>query len=179
MPEPLYRRVLGPDFDRLPPEVRALHQVEAETRTQGACRIERGRGALSRLAGWLFGMPPAGESVPVEVVFQPRGEGELWRRRFGAHRLASFQAPLARRGWLAESFGPGRFLLEAEAGPQGLALLLRGVRVFGLPLPPALWPRIRAGERVEAGRFTFDVEIRLPLGGLLIHYRGHLTPADG
>ena len=107
-------------------------------------------------------MPPAGAAVPVEVVFRPQDGGELWRRRFGRHGLASFQAPLPRPGWLAESFGPGRFLLEVEAGPQGLALRLRGVRLFGLPLPRLLWPRIRAGEGVEAGRFTFDVESACP-----------------
>ena len=62
------------------------------------------------------------------------------------------------------------------ADDAGLALLLRGVRILGLPLPRVLWPRIRAGESVVAGRFVFDVEIRLPLAGLLIHYRGHLEP---
>ena len=84
--------------------------------------------------------------------------------------------PAGRPGWMFESFGPGRFLIELAAGSEGLTLSLRGVRFLGLPLPRPLWPRIRAGERVEEGRFVFDVEIGLPVAGLLIHYSGHLRP---
>lgn len=175
--EPLYRRVLGPDFDRLPAEIRELHDVRGESLARGRCRIRRGGHPLARLTGWLFRMPPAGEDLPVEVAFRPQRGGELWRRSFAGNPLASFQEAAGRPGWIFESFGPGRFLLEVPVDDAGLALLLRGVRILGLPLPRALWPRIRAGESVAAGRFVFDVEIRLPLAGLLVHYRGYLEPA--
>ena len=128
------------------------------------------------LLGRLFGLPPPGENLPVKVRFLPQAGGERWFRRFGTHRLASHQVPAGRPGWMFESFGPGRFLIELAAGSEGLTLSLRGVRFLGLPLPRPLWPQVRAGERVEEGRFVFDVEIGLPVAGLLIHYSGHLRP---
>ncbi len=171
---PCYRLLLGRGFEALPAPIRQLHDVSGETIARGRCRIRRGAHPLSRLIGRLFKLPPPGENLPVKVRFLPQNGGERWFRRFGTHRLASHQMPAGRPGWMFERFGPGRFLIELAAGGEGLTLELRGVRLLGLPLPRALWPRVRAGERVEAGRFVFDVEIGLPVAGLLIHYSGHL-----
>ncbi|MDJ0946115.1 MAG: DUF4166 domain-containing protein [Kiloniellales bacterium] len=173
---PFYRLLLGRGFESLPEPIRQLHDVSDEAVARGRCRIRRGAHPLSRLIGRLFGLPPAGDNLPVKVRFLPQSGGERWYRRFGTHRLASHQVPAGRPGWMFESFGPGRFLIELAAGSEGLTLALRGVRLLGLPLPRPLWPRIRAGERVEEGRFVFDVEIALPVAGLLIHYHGHLRP---
>lgn len=173
---PFYRLLLGRGFESLPAPIRQLHDVSGETIARGRCHVRRGEHPLSRLAGRIFGLPPAGENLPVKVRFLPQAGGERWYRRFGTHRLASYQVPAGRPGWMFESFGPGRFLIELAAGREGLTLSLRGVQFLGLPLPRALWPRVRAGERVEDGRFVFDVEIALPVAGLLIHYHGHLRP---
>ena len=171
---PLYRRILGRDFDRLAPEIQALHDLTAAATASGHCTIVRGRHPLSRLAGWLFAMPPAAAGLPVRVSFEPNGEGETWRRHFGGHRLVSIQRPGPRPGLLVERFGAGSFLVAVAVAGGGLRLELRGVRLLGLPLPRLLWPKVRAGERVEESRFVFDVEIRLPAAGLLVHYHGTL-----
>ena len=171
---PLYRRILGPDFDRLAPEIRALHDATAATTAGGRCTIARGRHPLSRLAGRLFAMPPEAAGLPVRVDFKPRGEGEIWQRHFGGHRLVSVQRPGPQPGLLVERFGVGSFLVAVSVDGGSLRLDLRGVRLLGLPLPRFLWPRVRAGERVEKGSFVFDVEIRLPAAGLLVHYCGTL-----
>lgn len=175
--QPLYRRVLGRDFETLPPEVRALHDLRAAARATGFCDIERGRHWLSRLVGRVFAMPPAGTGVPVTVTFVPDGTAEAWRRDFGGAVLRSRQeycpdAP----GHLVERFGVLACRLQVAASDTGLDLLLRGVRFLGVPVPRPLWPRIAAGERVRAGLFHFDVAIKLPLAGLLIRYRGGLRP---
>lgn len=176
---PFYRLLLGRGFESLPVQIREIHDVSRETIARGRCRIRRGDHPLSRLVGRLFRLPPAGDNLPVKVRFLPQAGGERWFRRFGTHRLASHQVPAGRPGWMFERFGPGRFLIELAAGREGLTLSLRGVSFFGLPLPRSLWPEIRAGESVEAGLFVFDVEIGLPLAGLLIHYRGHLWLEGG
>ena len=56
-----------------------------------------------------------------------------------------------------------------------LALLMRGMRCCGVPLPRALWPQIAATETERDGVFCFDVEIGLPGIGRLVRYRGWLT----
>ncbi|MCG8596762.1 MAG: DUF4166 domain-containing protein [Kiloniellales bacterium] len=175
---PFYRLLLGRGFESLPAPIRQLHDVSHETIARGRCTIRRGAHPLSRLVGTLFRLPPPGDNLPVKVRFLPQAGGERWFRRFGTHRIASYQMPAGRPGWMFESFGPGRFLIELAAGSEGLTLSLRGVRFLGLPLPRALWPQISAGESVERGRFVFDVEIALPVAGLLIHYRGHLRRED-
>ena len=48
-----------------------------------------------------------------------------------------------------------------------------------IPMPLALAPSSQTREFAdEDGVFNFDVEVNLPLFGLLAHYRGKLNPAD-
>jgi hypothetical protein len=53
--------------------------------------------------------------------------------------------------------------------------VIRRWTLFGVPLPLCLGPRSRASESVENGRFRFDVQIRHPLTGLIVRYRGLLS----
>ena len=51
---------------------------------------------------------------------------------------------------------------------------------FGaIPMPLWLAPTSKTREFAdENGVFNFDVEVNLPLFGLLAHYRGNIKPAD-
>ena len=171
---PLYRRVLGPDFDRLPGKIRALHDVTEPVTAAGLCQIRRGDHPLARLFGRIFGLPPAGRDVPVTVTFKPKGGCEAWQRHFNGVGLTSHQSAARRPGHLIERFGLMTFLLEPRARPEGLDLRLCRVTLLGIPVPRRLWPLVEASERVLEGLFTFDVAIRLPMAGLLIHYKGWL-----
>ncbi len=183
MPEPmppLYRRVLGSRFDELPPEIRALHDLQGVTTASGVCEIRRGGNPLARCLAAILRMPPAATAVPVRVTFTPDRGRELWQRDFAGCGFRSTQeAPAGRAGHLIERFGALAFLLEVPTCPAGLDLVLRRAWCLGLPLPRVFWPRIAACERVVGGSFTFDVEIRLPLLGLMIHYRGRLERDSG
>ena len=68
-----------------------------------------------------------------------------------------------------------------------MALVAEGARllfvprrwwIFGLPMPKALIPGGESFETVEAGQFRFDVEIRVPLLGRVVRYRGALEPGS-
>jgi hypothetical protein len=48
--------------------------------------------------------------------------------------------------------------------------------VFGIPMPLALAPRGDSYEFAADRRFNFHVEIRHPLAGLIVAYRGWLVP---
>lgn len=171
---PLYARVMGEAFDALPPAVRAIHGVAGELVAAGEARVERGRHPLARLAGWLFGFPDAGERVPVTVWMDERRGVETWTRDFAGR---TFSSTLSRRGdLLVERFGPFGFGFALRAEPEGLSMRFSRWWFGPIPMPRALAPVDVAHERARDGRFEFDVPVRLPIAGLVVHYRGWLEP---
>jgi hypothetical protein len=171
---PLYARVMGVRFDRLPTAVRTMHELYGDGGAAGEGTIERGANPIARVAGWLVRFPPAG-TYPLHVGFAERNGAETWTRRFGPHR---FHSKLSQRGdRVAERFGPLRFAFQLPSDDQGLAMVLAGWSAGGIPLPRFLAPRIEAREwQDEAGRFRFLVAIRVPLIGAIIRYTGWLVP---
>lgn len=174
VPEPLYARIMGADFAPLPAAVRALHRVNGDLAAAGSGEVIRGRNPLARLIGRLVGFPPAGSGIPVTVWMREKGGVETWRRDFGG---VAFQSRLAQRGdLLTERFGPIRFALALHREGDGLTMHFRRWWLGPLPMPRFLLPRGIAREYEQDGRFHFDVPVALPLIGLLVHYRGWLTP---
>lgn len=177
MPHPSpYREVLGEAWSRLPSEVRAMHPGRRAV-AQGQAEIAGGSNPLARLAVRLFGLPRPAQDTPLTVEFEPDAGGETWTRRFGGQTMTSRQWAGAghEQGLLCEAVGPLVFASDLLVAPRCLILALRRWRLFGLPLPLWLAPRVRASERVEGGRFCFDVAIEHPLVGLIVRYRGWLT----
>lgn len=174
---PLFRRILGDDFDRMPAPIREMHDLRHDSVAVGVSEIARGQSVVARLIGMVTGLPPAGAEVPVSVTFALRDGTEVWRRDFDGRGFRTrLGAAAARPGHVVERYGPTAFLLELRADGAGLDLLVRRMTAFGLPVPRALWPRVVASERVVDGQFAFDVTMNLPFGGLLVRYRGRLQP---
>ncbi|HLQ88459.1 MAG TPA: DUF4166 domain-containing protein [Xanthobacteraceae bacterium] len=176
---PLYRRILGGAYDLLPEQVRVMHDLDRELTVAGVATVDRGAGLLSRLAARIVGFPPAGQDVPVAVTFLARDAGELWRRRFAGLAFESLQEEGrgGNEGLLCERFGPMNFTMALVVDGERLRLLLRRWSILGVPMPLALGPRIDAFEFVDNGRFCFHIEIRHPLAGLIVRYRGWLAPS--
>jgi NAD(P)-dependent dehydrogenase (short-subunit alcohol dehydrogenase family) len=175
-PEPLYRRVIGPAFDALPNEVRAVHRVWRDGGAFGEATVEGSHGALGRLIARIMRFPPPGRH-PLHVDFAEREGIETWTRDFGGHRFAS---RLSQRGsHLVEAFGPLRFQFDLPANDRGLTMVMRGWSALGIPLPLALAPRTEAREWAADGRFHFDVTIGLPLIGRIVRYQGWLGVPSG
>jgi hypothetical protein len=171
---PLFIRLLGEDaFARLPPAVRRLHEGGAFA---GEAAVEGPEGLAARLVAWLAGFPTAAPRVRVRVAIARDGDGEVWERDFGGRRFRSRMVPGP--AGLEERFGPFAFRVAVPADATGLRVVVQGWRLLGMPLPLALAP---LGDAVEsedaAGRFRFDVTVRLPLGmGRVVRYRGWLAP---
>jgi hypothetical protein len=176
---PLYRRTLGGAWEDLAPQIRELHAVTRERVFVGRCRVDRGRNPLSVLVARLIGFPSASPDHEVSVTLTVEDDGERWVRRIGGHRFWSMQRAGGGDGserLICERFGfiCVYFALVVEHGT--LRYVLRRWTLLGIPLPLALGPRSRASESVESGKFRFDVEIRHPLTGLIVHYQGLLSP---
>jgi hypothetical protein len=174
LPPPLYARVMGERFAALPPTVKAIHDIQADVGAAGEGRVARGGSPVARMIGAIVRFPPSG-AYPLHVAFAERGGRERWTRDFGGH---VFSSELSQgRGLAIERFGPMRFGFELAATADGLAMHLRRWSLLGVRLPLFLAPRIAAREWQEGGRFRFDVRLRFPLAGEIVHYSGWLIPS--
>lgn len=172
LPPPLYARVMGQRFDKLPEAVRAMHRVCGDAGASGEATVERGGNLAARLVASVMRFPRAGAHT-LHVSFIERDGVETWTRTFGDR---SFTSQLSEhKGRLFERFGPLRFQFELPSDARGLEMRMVGWSCIGVPLPLVLAPRSIAREWEEAGRFNFDVPIALPLVGMVVHYRGWLV----
>ena len=175
---PLFRQLLGPVFDDLPPRLRELHDSKDPRQWSGVAEIRRGQGMLARMISALVGFPQAGKQIPVSVTFTPEKGKERWTRNFGGRRFSSTQsAGLGKDQYLlAERFGVVTVALALVLDGGRLALIPRRWHLLGVPLPGFLLPKGQSFESEENGRFHFDVEISLPFIGLVVAYKGTLEP---
>ena len=181
----LFRRVLGDAWDALPEAVRALHDGTGQRTYRGRATVERGAAAAARVAARLFGLPPAGGDVPVELRFTVHDRDtdaprETWRRDFGGRTFDSVLRE-GRGRWsrlLLERFGPVTVGLALVVEDRRLRLVVRRWSFLGIPMPRALAPAGDASETDAEGRFAFDVEIAHPWIGRIVRYKGWLDPMD-
>jgi hypothetical protein len=176
--EPLYRALLGPAFEALPPAVQALHNSLSPRQWAGTATVRTGQGLLARIIKALLGFPPAADQVPVKVTFTPEKGGERWTRDFGGRTFQSRQQ--AGRGrdefLLVESFGPATILLALVVVGGRLFFVPRRWRLAGIPMPKALLPGGSSFEAETDGSFAFDIDIAVPLIGRIVAYKGTLRP---
>lgn len=171
----LFEKVIGDAFAIMPAPIRSLHKVREPTTFTGVASVDGAATGAGRLIAKLFGFPAASATCPVSVTIAPEGETEVWRRQFGAHRFRSRLAATPTQHIATEQFGALRIWLRIAGTHEGLWMHVIGAKLGLLPLPRALCPWTVAHERIDAtGRFTFDVEIGLPLLGRLVRYRGWL-----
>lgn len=177
MPEPLYRTVMGGEFDAMPSITRAIHNPDPERRFVGRAQVRRGQNWLARLlASWLK-LPRAGDGVPIEVTITRDGEQDIWTRNFDGEVFQSrqFGEETSNGKRLMETIGPITTRLRIEARHDGLNLHAERAFWHGVTLPHWLTPKVHASERAYGGAHLFDVSVSLPLIGQVMAYRGRLV----
>ncbi len=177
---PLYQRVLGSAFDTLPPQVRKLHASQTERHWIGRAQVQRGKGILARGICVLIGFPNSDDDVAVSVRFTPEEDTERWTRDFNGKTFTSIQS--CGRGkdqhLLVERFGVISVSLALVADKNRLFLIPRSWSLFGLPMPKMLLPGGNSFETEENWQFSFNVEIRAPVAGLIVSYKGQLAQIE-
>jgi hypothetical protein len=173
---PLFAGLLGEAaFSTLSSRVQTLHLDQGTRRYRGQADVARGRGLLAWLCGWVTSQPPAANGVALEVEIAATAAGERWSRFFAGYPMRS--TLWAAQGLLCERLGLVTFGFELAARDGALVWTVRRVRTLGLPLPAGWFAGVRAREFEIEGRYCFDVEARLPVAGLLVHYQGWLDVA--
>lgn len=106
-------------------------------------------------------------------------DGRPHRTDFDGRSFRSLQTCGTERNrhLLVERFGPVSVALALVVDGDRLDLVPRRWSVLRLPLPNFMLPRGTSFETESDGRFRFDVTIALPWIGLVVAYRGQLTPA--
>lgn len=175
----LFAAALGDRWDSLPPQVRALHSVQDLGSFSGQAAITRGTSLVARAAVWFFKFPKESPNAKVTITKTRVGDQEIWERDFDGKIFRSYCAPAPSAYRYRERFGPFNFEQDLPVEDGSLYLPVRRGWFLGIPLPGFLLPRSESREYVEDGLFHFDVSLGAPLGGgLIVRYRGALTP-DG
>ncbi|MCB1489565.1 MAG: DUF4166 domain-containing protein [Bauldia sp.] len=175
---PLYRRILGSAFRALPPRLQELHGGATTRQWSGFAEVRCGRGIMALLVGAFVGLPKAASKVPVTVTFSPENGAERWTRNFDGKSFSSVQSAGAGRDehLLVERFGIASFALALVVEREGLSFVPRRWSLLGLPMPRFLLPRGQSFETEKDGCFCFDIEISMPMIGVIAAYRGSLAP---
>ena len=156
------------------PAVTALHSRYG--RWNGEITVEgpgnRVFAAMLRLAG----LPPSMTSEPLAFETETAGVREVWTRYLGGTVMRSYQW---RKGEdrVAERLGPITVVSTPHIEGDGTVRLDPVAwRMLGLPLLPALAPRIETRESGEDDLYRFDVRIGWPVtGGTILRYHGFLN----
>ncbi|HVO03112.1 MAG TPA: DUF4166 domain-containing protein [Candidatus Cybelea sp.] len=170
-----FRRWLGDAVDRLPPAIRCIHDDPLERSASGAVAVTRGTQPIARWLCRMLGFPESATDRPLLVEFEPEGNAEVWRRRFGTSTFASRLGPWpGRPGHVREQIGPLAYGFELVTSPEGLRMEFRRWWLCGLPLPRVLGPRVDARQWEEDGAYCFSVDVAAPGIGRVIAYAGRL-----
>ena len=177
----LFQSALQDRWAALPPAVQRLHSVQDVERFSGTATVTRGGSWVARLAAWVFGFPKAGADVPVTVTKTRTESGEIWQRDFAGRVFRSTCTPAKAPYRYRERFGLFTYEQELPVADGAMALPARRGWLLGLPLPRPLLPTSDSREYAVDGVFHFDVALYAPLsaplgGGLIVRYRGALTP---
>ncbi len=173
----LYQKTLGNGWNLLPRELQEIHGRDGDLNADGDASVERGKGLLPAMVATVFGFPKPAESIPVKVSIKSRGYIEHWQRTFGKKSFGSTQTLGSTTGLISERFGPFSFDLALVIRDEKLMFIVRDWYLLGMRMPRTLAPGGNSFEFSEAGRFHFHVEVSHPLIGLIVRYRGWLTPA--
>lgn len=172
----VYERVLGERFQSLHPTLRRFLGGASGGRAFGRMRVTRAKGRLRNAIATVLRIPPAGEyDMTLEV--SPRGDAQLWVRRFGPHVLTTRQREY--RGLLLESSGPASIGFDLVLQEGALLFRPRRAWAFGIRLPLWLAPWIEPENRpMESGGWRVQVRFGVPLLGQVAEYTG-IVVAEG
>jgi NAD(P)-dependent dehydrogenase (short-subunit alcohol dehydrogenase family) len=175
LPPSPFRRWLGGAVDLLPPAIRQMHDDPLERGASGTVTVTRGSHPIAAVMCRLLGFPPDGADLPLTVEFEPRGDGEIWRRIFPTSTFRSHLKPWPGRGGaVRECVGPLAYGFRLDTDAQGLRMVFERWWLCGIPLPRALGPRVAAVQWQEGGDYCFSVDVSALGLGRVIAYRGRL-----
>lgn len=171
MAAPLFRSLLGADFEDLDPRLRWVHGGESRV-LRGTATVERGTTLAAVLLCTLASLPRTMRNAAVEVRIEVTERGERWTRWFGQGR--AMRSTLRRSGnLLVEHLGPVKLKFILSTRESGLDWALARITLAGVPLP-AEWFRVTALIGAQSGRYHFLIDSAVRGIGRIVRYEGEL-----
>jgi uncharacterized protein DUF4166 len=158
---PLFHRAYGQALQRIPRAIVHIHDIGEGKTWQGEAAIAMGTSFLAKAIGTIAGFPPPADAVPVTVEMTPAGDGEIWRRKFGACPFNTQVRAGKLPGTIEETLGVVTAVLRLVPDDTGVQQIPEGYRLFGIPLPRMVWPELDVRESAEGDRYRFKVAMRL------------------
>lgn len=165
----LFKKCLGDKFKDLAPLVRQAHV--GNTRLEGDVVVERGN-MIARLICNVLGMPPATAKCRLVVIGHHDTKRMNWNRHFDDHVMNSYFYQDGE--YLVERLGPMHMKMALDVIDGVLTYSLIKTKVFGIPVPAFISPRVSAVEQQHEDEYRFSVSVVIPLVGKLIAYSGDL-----
>ncbi|WP_254063240.1 DUF4166 domain-containing protein [Rhodanobacter sp. L36] len=175
----LFPSLLGDAWYRLASPVQAMHGDTPRLLARGSADVEGATGFLARWNRRLLGLPEPGPAQPLEVSIERNGTRETWTRRFADGQMQSVLDLVKGRPLLCERLGPAALHFELRFDAGAIDWRLYSVRLLGVPIPRGLLGSVVSRSGESNGRYAFHIDVRLPLLGRLIAYRGWLEIVDG
>jgi len=175
----LFPVLFGERWRQLATPVQQMHGDTPHVLARGTADVEGATNLPIRWLRYLLGLPEPGLQQPLEVTIERRGTREIWTRRFASKQMRSVLDRVPNSLLLSERLGPITLRFELLRDGEIVDWQLRGARMFGLPLPRALFGEVLSRSGVQDGRYAFQIDTRLPLLGRLVAYRGWLEVVDG
>lgn len=74
--QPLFQRILGAAWDRLPKPIKQLHSMTSISMYSGRCTMTEGRNPIARAVMALVGFPKVSTDLPIRVKLSAENSAE-------------------------------------------------------------------------------------------------------
>lgn len=175
---PLFHRAYGEGLNALPAPIRDLHDVHGDRSFEGRVSVERGITAMARLFAALMRFPPTATDQRLTLRIRRDSDSEEWARCFDSRPMVSRLSAGRAENSVIERLFPIAATSRVLPDTEGVTQQLVGLRVLGLPVPRAYWPKLDVREGADGDRYTFRMRIEDPWGRLVVAYNGWVVPAE-
>ncbi|MEW9571905.1 DUF4166 domain-containing protein [Rhodanobacter sp. Si-c] len=174
---PLFATLLpAADWLQLAPAVQRMHAEGTIIQASGKADVAGETHLSARLLRRLLTLPEPGSAQAITVTIERHPTHERWNRHFRrGHMHSTLRA--GHDGQLHERLGPVTLHFALHRDDDAIEWQLQGLRLLGVPLPRALCGTVLSRSGVRDGRYTFDIDTRLPWIGQLVAYHGWLEIA--
>lgn len=176
MSSALFPMLLGAEWNALDGPVRRMHGDTPRLQAHGEADVSGATNVPARLLRRLLGLPAPGPQRRLDLSIERSGSHETWRRNFAGSQMRSKLAPVG--GRLRERLGPMTFRFALCRDHHAIEWQFCGARFAGLPLPRRMLGSVRSRSGSRDGRYTFEVDVRIPWIGNLVSYHGWLEIVD-
>ncbi|WP_226649107.1 DUF4166 domain-containing protein [Microbulbifer variabilis] len=163
-------RKMGASYQRLSPVIREVHSGRKVI--EGEVTVERGA-LLAQIICSLFSFPKQNKKCSLRVECHHSANNILWMRNFDGLKLNSYF--FSKGNLLFEQMGPLRMYFTPVEVDGSLTYHFVKTKIFGIPLPGILSPKIYAREYEVDGTYQFEVKVSMIAIGKVLSYGGAMS----